>query len=116
MGRMSISTLDSTVTLEGLLDSWCARSDDLSLGSRHREAWQKGLVVEHFGGDRPAGSITREELLEFRDLVEEVYAASSSRIVFAFLLRSLERGVESGAVSGHVIQGLVRSNRKEGSR
>lgn len=99
------STTTKAISLGELLGRWQSR-EGLSDASRHREAWSASLVIAHFDGERPAGSLSRRALEDWATLVAESLAESSARVTIAFLRSALVHGLEAGLLERNIASAL----------
>lgn len=104
-----MATTTHVVLLRDLIEDWLSRNPALAPSTVHRDRWAKSVIVDHFGEDRDAGSITREEVLEFRKLLEETFTTTTPRIIMRLLVRPLERAHVEGRIPRCVVAGMLLS-------
>ena len=107
---MALTTKAPPVPLSDLLGEWCSRPG-MAEKTLTRDRWASEVITGYFSQDRDASSITRAEVLEFKELLESTYGGSTPRAILYSLVRPLERAHVEGRLPRAVTVGLLLSRK-----
>lgn len=106
-----MTTEAPTVLLADLVEEWLRREPVRAPSTQARDEWAADLILDHFGRDRSADSITKVEVLEFKELLEQTFTGSTPRIILRLLVRPLERAYREDRISRCVVGGMLLTRR-----
>ena len=109
---MAMATHAPPVLLADLIEEWITAEPARAPSTVYRDRWGADVIVSHFGEDREAATISRDEVLEFRDLLVETFTGSTPRIILRLLVRPLERAHVEGRLDRCVVAGMLLSTRR----